>query len=120
MILNSTKQSTVMSISYTAQKNASNKKAMEEREKAGRFTLIVFLLSCSCLLHVATGCYAVCDYGFPCSYSLTFLQEGGIQIDGRCQTGALWFSGRVLNSRRRGCGDEPYRRHCLMSFSKTH
>ena len=34
--------------------------------------------------------------------------------------GALWVSGRVLDSRPRGPGFEPHRRHCVMSLSKTH
>ena len=28
--------------------------------------------------------------------------------------GAQWLSGRVLDSRSRGCGFEPYRRHCVV------
>ena len=34
-------------------------------------------------------------------------------------TGAQWLSGRVLDSRPRGCGFEPHRRHCLVSLSKN-
>ena len=34
--------------------------------------------------------------------------------------GAQWLSGRVLDSRRRGCWLEPHRRHCVVSLSKTH
>ena len=34
-------------------------------------------------------------------------------------TGAQWLSGRVLDSRPRGCGFEPHRRHCVVCFSKT-
>ena len=30
-----------------------------------------------------------------------------------------WISGRVLDSRWRGCGFEPHRRLCFVSFSKT-
>ena len=33
--------------------------------------------------------------------------------------GAQWLSGRVLNSRRRGLGFEPYRGHCAVSLSKN-
>ena len=29
--------------------------------------------------------------------------------------GAQWLSGRVLDSRRRGCGFEPHWRHCVVS-----
>ena len=31
-----------------------------------------------------------------------------------CTLGAQWLSGRVLDSRPRGCGFEPHRRHCLV------
>ena len=34
--------------------------------------------------------------------------------------GAQWLSGRVLDSRPRGCGFEPRQRHCVVSLSKTH
>ena len=34
--------------------------------------------------------------------------------------GAKCLSGRVLDSRRRGCGFEPQRRHCIVSLSKVH
>ena len=33
--------------------------------------------------------------------------------------GAQWLSGRVLDSRPRGCGSEPYLRHCVVSLSKN-
>ena len=33
--------------------------------------------------------------------------------------GAQWLSGRVLDSRPKGRGFEPHRRHCLVSLSKT-
>ena len=32
---------------------------------------------------------------------------------------AQWLSGRVLDSRSRGCGFEPHRRHCVVSLSKN-
>ena len=34
--------------------------------------------------------------------------------------GAQWLSGRVLDSRPKGQGLEPHRRHCVVSLSKTH
>ena len=34
--------------------------------------------------------------------------------------GAQWLSGRVLDSRPRGRGFEPHRRHCVVSLSKSH
>ena len=33
--------------------------------------------------------------------------------------GAHWHSGRVLDSRSRGRGFEPHRRHCVVSLSKN-
>ena len=32
--------------------------------------------------------------------------------------GTEWLSGRMLDSRSRGCGFEPHRRHCVVSLSK--
>ena len=37
----------------------------------------------------------------------------------RGEQGAQWLSGRVLDSRPRGLGFEPYRRHCVVSLSKN-
>ena len=34
--------------------------------------------------------------------------------------GAQLLSGRVLDSRARGRGFEPHRRHCVVSLGKTH
>ena len=36
------------------------------------------------------------------------------------QMGAQWLSGRVLDSRPKGRGFEPHRRHCVVSLSMTH
>ena len=33
--------------------------------------------------------------------------------------GAQWLSGRVLDSRPKGSGSEPHRRHCVVSLSKN-
>ena len=33
--------------------------------------------------------------------------------------GAQWLSGRVLDSRPKGGGFEPHRRHCVVSLSKN-
>ena len=32
--------------------------------------------------------------------------------------GAQWLSGRVLDSRPKGCGFEPHRRHCVVVFEQ--
>ena len=42
-----------------------------------------------------------------------------MQIFTQCM-GEQWLSGRVLDSRPRGPGFEPHRRHCVVSLSKTH
>ena len=34
--------------------------------------------------------------------------------------GGQWLSGRVLDSRPKGRGFKPHRRHCLVSLSKTY
>ena len=44
--------------------------------------------------------------------------QGKISIHGK--EGAQWLSGRVLDSRSKGRGFEPHRRHCIVSLSKTH
>ena len=36
-----------------------------------------------------------------------------------CLLGAQWLSGRVLDSRPKGGGFEPHRRHCVVSLSKN-
>ena len=33
--------------------------------------------------------------------------------------GAQWLSGRVLDSRPKGCGFEPHQRRCVVSLSKN-
>ena len=35
------------------------------------------------------------------------------------EMGAQWLSGRVLDSRPKGRGFEPHRRHCVVSLSKN-
>ena len=35
------------------------------------------------------------------------------------EKGTQWLSGRVLDSRLRGRGFEPHRRHCVLSLSKN-
>ena len=45
---------------------------------------------------------------------LLLLLLSGLQIKG-----AQWLSGRVLDSRPKGPGFEPHRRHCVVVFSKT-
>ena len=34
-------------------------------------------------------------------------------------SGAQWLSGRVLDSRPKGCGFEPHQRHCVVSLRKN-
>ena len=35
------------------------------------------------------------------------------------ELGAQWLSGRALDSRPKGCGFDPHRRHCVVSLSKN-
>ena len=42
-----------------------------------------------------------------------------IGIDTKPTEGAQWLSGRVLDSRPKGRGFEPHRRHCVVSLSKN-
>ena len=46
--------------------------------------------------------------------------EKNIKYIATCRTmGAQWLSGGVLDSRPKGRGFEPHRRHCVMSLSKN-
>ena len=40
-------------------------------------------------------------------------------LDYYFSSGAQWLSGRVLDSRPKGRGFEPHRRHCIVSLSKN-
>ena len=47
--------------------------------------------------------------------------QSHINLELSCKNlGAQWLSGRVLDSRLRGCKLEPHWRHCVVSLSKTH
>ena len=52
----------------------------------------------------------MCLHGAPCSIPFNVICN---------MTGAQWLSGRALDSRPRGRGFEPHRRHCVVSFSKN-
>ena len=52
-------------------------------------------------------------------YMTTALLELAEYIETRSCEGAQWLSGRVLDSRPRGRGFEPHKRHCLVSLSKN-
>ena len=41
------------------------------------------------------------------------------KIPFKCIRGAQWLSGRVLDSRLKGRGFKPHRRHCVVSLSKN-
>ena len=51
-------------------------------------------------------------------YVYAFKQQGENEIDCHLM-GAQWLSGRVLDSRPKGLGFEPHRRHCVVSLSKN-
>ena len=55
------------------------------------------------------------------SYSITLFLDRFLWTVTVCfwGGGAQWLSGRVLDSRPRGCGFEPNRRHCVVSLSKN-
>ena len=62
-----------------------------ERERAGCFTLIVFLMSCSATLpHGAMVLYTMCDSGISWSYSLTFSTN-------TCSQTTLWTELKICN-----------------------
>ena len=46
-------------------------------------------------------------------------QSPGTEIHYNLDMGARWLSGRVLDSRPKGRGFEPHRRHCVVSLSKN-
>ena len=49
---------------------------------------------------------------------MAFAGNCGLEIDiqhhGKGKIGAQWLSGRVLDSRPKGSGLEPHRRHCVV------
>ena len=57
------------------------------------------------LTYIYIGSLKVCNVRYILSYEH--------------QKGAQWLSGRVLDSRPRGRGFEPHRRHCVVSLSKN-
>ena len=54
--------------------------------------------------------------GKPCQW-----REFTLDLNAQTHTmkGAQWLSGRVLDSRPKGRGFEPHRRHCVVSLSKN-
>ena len=42
-----------------------------------------------------------------------------MDCNSKVELGAQWLSGRVLDSRPKGRGFEPHRRHCVVSLSKN-
>ena len=55
-----------------------------------------------------------CGSHNPCQRSLDFFSFFSV-ANYRMNRGAQWLSGRVLDSRPRGCWFEPHRNHCVMS-----
>ena len=67
--------------------------------------IVVYLLLCLCS-------YVTCvDSDRPCSLLLSLEPPNGVQS---VPKGAQWLSGRVLDSRPRGCGFEPHRCLCIV------
>ena len=52
-------------------------------------------------------------------WSRIVLQHNSCQFAFKYNVRAQWLSGRVLDSRPKGCGFEPHRRHCVVSLSKN-
>ena len=55
-------------------------------------------------------------YGFDLDHTLAKFNLVNLT---KVIVGALWLSGRVLDSRPKGHGFEPHRRHCVVSLSKN-
>ena len=85
----------------------------------------------SCILFLTMLHVSLCDWvkNFVCALVLAHLWGWGKFLSlepilnnffKQLSQGAQWLSGRVLDSRPRDCGFEPYQRHCAVSLSKTH
>ena len=72
-------------------------------------------------LHLGSSLFG--KYSFSCKTSLLSYEmpiiKYGYTIFIRPDRGVWWLSGRVPESRSRGCGFEAHRRHCILSLSKT-
>ena len=66
--------------------------------------ILCFLLSCVCYLFI-------CALWSPAGKGLTSWLSFVVSY---CELGAQWLSGRVLDSRPKGRGFEPHRRHCVV------
>ena len=64
--------------------------------------------------------YSLCVVGNIIRYLEVTLPLRIYFNDKTLQLGAQWLSGRVLDSRPKGRGFVPHRRHCVVSLSKTH
>ena len=75
------------------------------------------------------ACYKLLCCRIKCVNDLTWFKRNAKGLRGQIALniffqneqieGAQWPSGRVLNSRPRGCGFEPNYRHFTVSFSNT-
>ena len=67
------------------------------------------------------GCKLVSSLECSLQCSAIFVLVGQFPVSQKPQIhgGAQWLSGRVLDSRPRGRGFEPHRRHCVVSLSKN-
>ena len=56
----------------------------------------------------------------PCIPDFLFFFGEKVSFENKsAYKGAQWLSGRVLDSRPKGRGFEPHRRHCVVSLSKN-
>ena len=57
---------------------------------------------------------------FPMDHTVPYFRpHSPFPMDHTVHPGAQWLSGRALNSRPKGRGLEPHRRHCVVSLSKN-
>ena len=78
-------------------------------------TFIVTVIS-----YIITDYHNLADEGVRCSYKGR--NYNNITKITHClsrEAGAQWLSGRVLDSRPKGCGFEPHRSYCVVSLRKN-
>ena len=74
--------------------------------------MILYILCFLSPTSIFSLCFAYICATLLCFSCLTLLHS-------EWQKGAQWLSGRVLDSRPKGRGFEPHRRHCVVSLSKN-
>ena len=80
---------------------------------AGNFFLYFFVVLFVLMLYIPVNKFSLILQHFP-----VFLDKLSCSRTQHSE-GAQWLSGRVLDSRPKGRGFEPHRRHCVVSLSKN-